>query len=141
MLVLCASPAALAAQAKNDDSPWHVVPGFHAGTPAVVSVAVAVARTVDPQPDGWQDLFLAVEPGLAAGRLSVGYARFAGNLATGYTLRATALRRWKDTAMNYVGAEGSLHMLFMGPRVGVFIPLASRDDARVMLSIDFSLGY
>lgn len=135
-------PSALAAQAPAvAESPWHIVPGFHAGTPATVSVTIALARSIDRRRDGWQDAFIAVEPGLAAGRLSAGYARFEGNLATGYTVRATALRRWRNRSANYVGVEGSLHALFLGPRVGVFIPLARGDGDRVMLTIDVTLGY
>lgn len=142
LLAAVALPATLAAQPlAGAESPWHVVPGLHAGTPAIVSVTVAVARTIERRPEGWRDVFLALEPGIAAGRLSAGYGRFTGNLATGYTVRATALRRWKDTSANYTGVEASLHTVFLGPRVGVFVPLGHGDTRRVMLSVDLAFGY
>lgn len=120
---------------------WEFARGLHAGTPAVVSLVAGVSRTVASTPEGWQDVFLVAEPGIAAGRVSLGYARVRGSLAGGYSVRASLLRRWNESPVDYAGAEVSLQALLVGPRVGIFHRIGGGSTEGLRFTIDLALGY
>lgn len=97
--------------------------GLHVGAPQRASVTVGVGRW-QQRADTIHIAFVAVEPGLGAGRASVGYFRGVGNLLGGIAVRASALRTWRDpwsVAPNrtYVGVEASGHAI-LSARVGLF---------------------
>ena len=97
--------------------------GLHVGAPQRASVMLGVGRWRE-RADAIRIAFVAVEPGLGAGRASVGYFRGAGNLLGGIAVRASALRTWRDpwsVAPNrtYVGLEASGHAI-LNARVGLF---------------------
>jgi hypothetical protein len=119
---------------------WSKCIGVHAGSPTIVSATVGVSRLVHWVPEGWTDVFVVAEPGINAGRVSIGSGRFRGNLASGYTVRASALRRWRGTPADYAGAEVSVHRLLLGPRIGVFRQIRGVRN-ETLLTIDFGFGY
>lgn len=108
---------------------WHMLPalGLRAGIPQKVSAAIGLVAGRNYRESGkTRDLALYVEPGLSAGRASVGYLSGFGNMGTGLGIAATALRTWKDpinlsTNETYFGGEVWVWpAFFVGPRVGVF---------------------
>jgi hypothetical protein len=108
---------------------WHMLPalGLRAGIPQKASAAAGIVAGKNFRESGrTQDVALYVEPGLSAGRASLGYLSGAGNLGSGFGFAATALRTWKDpinmpTNATYVGGEAWVWPLFFsGPRIGGF---------------------
>ena len=108
---------------------WHMLPalGLRAGIPQKASAAVGVLAGRNYREKGHtEDLALYVEPGLAAGRASLGYINGFGNMGSGFGLAATAMRTWKDpinlsTNSTYVGGEVWVWPIFFsGPRIGAF---------------------
>jgi hypothetical protein len=129
--------------AQEPESPLHgsSAGGLHAGSPAAFSVAIGALREVSATSDGrTQAVFALVEPGVRAGRLSVGYGNAYGTLGTGWTIRATALRVWRGTIGNYLGGEASLMALGLGPRVGVFRQIGSGTGSSSRVTLDFAFG-
>jgi hypothetical protein len=118
--------------------------GLHVGAPQKVSLALGVGRWRESTGDKLDGVFGLVEPGLGAGRASVGYLRSRGNLNTGLAVRASALRTWRDpwsVAPNrtYVGLEASAHMAIFGVRAGVFRRTTAATDRAVLFTIDAGL--
>src|SRR5450759_4947948 len=108
---------------------WHMVPalGLRAGTPQKLSAALGLVTGKNYRETGHtEDLTLYVEPGISAGRTTIGYLSGFGNMGTGFGLGATALRTWHTpwtlrTNSTYVGGEAWVWPIFFtGPRVGVF---------------------
>lgn len=131
-------------EAQSTPPRWGNVAGVHAGSPAIVSVAVGVSRFLgraQADPDHGSAVFALLEPGIGAGRVSLGYGYVWGNLGTFWTVRATALRRWRDAAANYVGGEVSVQVLGLGPRIGVFRPLDASVERNTRITIDFGFGF
>ena len=129
----------------NSDSAWRrtaslhermIVPigGLHLGRPARYSLALGA---VYGWPDAMNGPFAVVEGGRNAGRLSLGYMRLPGNLATGLSARASFLRIYRDRPpANYAGAEVQTILLGFGWRFGVFRPL--RGSSATLYASDFS---
>ena len=108
---------------------WHMLPalGLRAGIPQKLSAAVGIVTGRNYSEKGHtEDLAVYVEPGLASGRVSVGYISGFGNMGSGFGLAATGMRTWKDplnltTNATYVGGELWVWpVFFSGPRIGVF---------------------
>jgi hypothetical protein len=108
---------------------WHMLPaiGIRAGTPQKVSAALGVVAGKNYRESGHtEDATLYVEPGISAGRATLGYVSGFGNMGAGFGIGATALRTWKTpwmlrTNTTYAGGEAWLWpIFFVGPRVGVF---------------------
>lgn len=108
---------------------WHIFPalGLRAGTPQKASAALGLVTGRNYRENGHtQDLTLYVEPGLSAGRATLGYLSAFGNMGAGYGIGATAMRTWRDPLTlrenaTYVGGEAWLWPLFFtGPRIGLF---------------------
>jgi hypothetical protein len=137
-----ASPDTAAAERTH----WYAGPvGLHIGSPAGPSLGLGVLRSVSctPEPTCADRETIAMglaEPGLNAGRASVGIAGVIGGLGTAWTARATLLQRWRTSTDRYAGLELSLHpLLFSGARVGAFRPL--QDEKRsVLWTLDVSFG-
>ncbi len=111
--------------------------GVHGGSPAGASVGVGVAY--GPAED-LRAMFLFAEPGLHAGRLSLGYSAITGNLATGVTVRASTMRVYAgDDQRNYGGAEGQLVALLVGVRMGLFHSLGG--SGRYLFTWDLGFGF
>jgi hypothetical protein len=116
--------------------------GIHVGSPAVVSVGIGLYREISQAGDAGraQAVFTLLEPGVKAGRFSVGFGDAYGNLGTGWTVRTTALRVWHGTIGNYVGGEVSGMVLGLGPRVGVFRRIGTGDGSSTRVTFDFGFG-
>lgn len=108
---------------------WHTLPalGFRAGVPQKASAAIGFITGKNFKERGHtEDLAVYVEPGLSAGRASIGYINGFGNMGSGFGIAGTAMRTWKDpvnlkTNETYVGGELWVWpMFFTGPRVGIF---------------------
>jgi hypothetical protein len=108
---------------------WHMLPGFglRGGIPQKVSVALGIVAGKNFREKGrTQDITLYVEPGLSAGRASLGYINAFGNAGSGFGFAATGMRTWKDpinlkTNETFVGGELWVWpVFFSGPRVGLF---------------------
>jgi hypothetical protein len=134
--MLAAGPLAAQQPAPaKDGRRLFVLPGLRFGTPAAASLslglgAVRLKDFVGP--------VISVEPGIRAGRASIGHAWIRGNLPTGPAVRASFLRRYShDKQGNYVGAEVQYVLVFTGPRIGVFRSLRG---SRTLFSIDYGLG-
>jgi hypothetical protein len=135
------APAGAFAQSDSSASrrTWHLVPGVHIGSPALVSALLAVGRCIGCTNFVVRHVFVSVEPGMNAGRMSLGYASAKSvQMPVGFTARATFLRRWRDVGVNYAGVEVSGHLIFIGPRVGLFREIGGKGGR---LSLDYSLGY
>lgn len=128
---------ALSAEAQNRcpscvdsvSGEWHMMPalGLRAGIPQKVSAALGLRVGRNYRESGrTDDLAVYVEPGLSAGRASIGYLSGFGNMGTGLGVAATALRTWKDpinlsTNTTFIGGEAWVWPAFFGgPRVGLF---------------------
>jgi hypothetical protein len=135
ILVCAALPAAARAQNRcpscmdSVSGEWHMLPalGLRGGVPQKVSAAIGIVAGKNFKEKGHtEDLALYVEPGLSAGRASIGYINGFGNMGSGFGIAGTAMRTWKDpinlkTNETFVGAEVWVWPLFFtGPRVGVF---------------------
>ena len=122
-LVLVAAQPLRAQDTATTSSRLVPVYGLHVGAPQRASVTLGVGRWRQ-RADTIRVAFVAVEPGLGAGRASVGYFHGVGNLLGGIAVRASALRTWRDpwsVAPNrtYVGLEASGHAI-LSARVGLF---------------------
>jgi hypothetical protein len=133
----------------------HVVPGtgFRVGAPQKVSAALGVVVGEDWQENGHdhsRNVGLFAEPGLAAGRASLGYIDHGfGNFGSGFMIAATAMRTWRDPwwakeNVTYVGGEATLWpIVFIGPRVGVFRAVGATGAGlakRWLVTFDFGFG-
>jgi hypothetical protein len=138
ILLAVVLPSPAAAQAGS------YLAGIHIGGPAQASIAFGPAYRVrtslgGPKADKAEYLFAFVEPGVRAGRLSVGYTALVGNLGTGFTLRASMLRTWKPTAETWFGGEISgMPLGTLGPRLGIFYP--ARGPRAIRIVWDFGIG-
>ena len=118
--------------------------GLHVGAPQKVSLALGAGRWRESTSDAYDVLFGLVEPGLGAGRASVGYLRSRGNLNTGLGVRASALRTWRDpwsVAPNqtFVGVEASAHVAVFVIRAGAFRRTTSATGSAFLFTIDGGL--
>lgn len=140
--ILVLLPAALRGQPAASDARVGSAGGLRVGSPATVSVALGLLREVSRLGDNGraQAVFALVEPGLKAGRLSLGFGDAYGNLGTGWTIRASALRVWRGTIGNYVGGEVSGMVLGLGPRVGLFQRVGAGDGSTTRVTFDFGFG-
>jgi hypothetical protein len=134
-------PAALWAQSARSPIRSGFLGGIHVGTPAIVSLAVGGYRNVsrNPATEYTQDVFALLEPGVNAGRVSVGYGDSYGTFGTGWTIRATLLRTWRRENANYAGAEGSAMVLGFGTRLGIFRRV-DRGRATLRVTADLYFG-
>jgi hypothetical protein len=106
---------------------WHMLPalGLRAGIPQKLSAAIGIVTGKNSR-SHTDDLTIYVEPGLAAGRATIGYLNAFGNMGSGVGVGATVLRTWKDPinlSTNETFAGGELWvwpLFFAGPRVGLF---------------------
>ena len=115
--------------------------GLHIGAPQKVSLALGVGRWRESTNGSYDGL---IEPGLGAGRASVGYLRSRGNLASGLAVRASALRTWRDPwsvepNRTFVGLEGSAHMFFFNVRGGAFRRVTAAADGAFIFTLDGGL--
>ena len=118
--------------------------GLHIGAPQKVSLALGVGRWRESTDDSNDGVFGLVEPGLGAGRASVGYLRSRGNLNAGLAIRASALRTWRDPwsvepNRTDVGLEGSAHFAVFGVRAGAFRRTTSTTGGAFLFTIDGGL--
>jgi hypothetical protein len=128
LLVAPALPSPLRAQASVPNGVRNRIGpafGLHIGAPQKVSLALGVGRWRESTDDSYNGVFGLVEPGLGAGRASVGYLRSRGNLNTGLAVRASALRTWRDPwsvppNRTFVGLEASAHLFYFHFRGGAF---------------------
>ena len=127
---------------------WHMHPGLglRAGTPQKLSVALGLVSGKNFRENGrTEDLTIYVEPGVSAGRATVGYLSGFGNMGEGFGIGATALRTWKTpwtlrTNSTYLGGEAWMWPIFFsGPRVGVFRELTGTKHGWY-LTADFGVG-
>jgi hypothetical protein len=127
---------------------WHMLPalGLRAGIPQKASVALGIAMGKNYREKGHtEDLAVYVEPGLSAGRASIGYINGFGNMGSGFGFAATALRTWKDpinlkTNVTYAGAEVWVWPIFFsGPRIGLFRRVSGSSHSW-FLTADFGVG-
>lgn len=139
VFLLALLPAALSAQPELHTG---AAVGLHVGSPAIVSLALGGYHDLTrASSDGAAPaVFALVEPGVRAGRLSVGIVHMAGNFGTGWSIRGTALRSWQRDVGTYVGAEVSAMVLGLGPRVGVFRQVAPSGTASTRVTADFGFG-
>lgn len=126
---------------------WHMVPalGLRAGTPQKLSTTVGIVSGKNYRERGHtQDIAAYVEPGLSAGRATIGYLS-RGNMGAGYGFGATAMRTWKTpwtlrTNQTYFGGEAWLWPIFFsGPRVGVFREMTGTKHGW-FVTADFGFG-
>ena len=127
---------------------WHMVPalGLRSGTPQKLSAALGIVGGKNYRENGHtEDVALYVEPGISAGRATLGYLSSFGNMGTGFGLGATALRTWHTpwtlrTNSTYVGGEAWLWPIFFtGPRVGLFREVTGTRHG-LFLTADFGFG-
>jgi hypothetical protein len=124
------------ARLSNARRIWPIV-GLRAGTPATVSAAfgAAYARRSD-----FVGPFISIEPGLSAGRASMGLSLLTGNLAAGPIVRGSVLRRYRgDSQGNYVGVELQYVVVFLGPRIGLF--RSTKTGNPNLFTADFGFGF
>ena len=142
LAVLALLPTFLGAQTARPPIRSGFLGGIHVGTPAIVSLAVGGYREVsrNPATEYTQDVFALLEPGVNAGRVSVGYGDAYGTFGTGWTMRASLLRTWRRENANYVGAEASAMALGFGARLGIFRRVdGGRTNLRVTADLYFGL--
>ena len=108
---------------------WHMLPaaGLRAGTPQKLSAALGIIAGKNYRERGHtEDATVYVEPGISAGRATLGYLTGIGNMGSGYGFGASVMRTWKTpwlvrTNQTYVGGEVWLWPIFFtGPRIGLF---------------------
>jgi hypothetical protein len=108
---------------------WHLVPalGLRAGTPQKLSGAFGLVAGQNSRESGrTHDMTVYVEPGLSAGRATLGYLSAFGNMGAGYGVGATVIRTWRDPLTvpdnaTFIGGEAWVWPLFFsGPRIGLF---------------------
>ena len=132
--------------APADSARWYAGPiGLHIGKPAGPSLGLGVLRSFSCTPaetcaDRETIGMLIAEPGLNAGRASVGVTRVLGGLGTAWTARASYLQRWRTSTERYGGLELSFHpIVYVGARVGAFRPLG-REERSILWTLDASFG-
>jgi hypothetical protein len=127
---------------------WHMLPavGIRAGTPQKASAALGVVAGRNYRESAHtEDVAIYVEPGISAGRATLGYVSGYGNMGSGFGIGATALRTWKTpwtlrTNTTYVGGEAWLWPIFFsGPRFGVFREITGTKHGW-FLTADFGFG-
>ena len=127
---------------------WHMLPavGLRGGVPQKLSAAIGIVAGKNYRENGHtQDLAVYVEPGLAAGRATIGYHSGFGNMGSGFGLGATAMRTWKDplnlqTNQTFFGGEAWIWpAFFAGPRVGLFRQMTGNRHGW-FLTADFGFG-
>ena len=152
-LGLLVAAASLPAQgAPRQQSKVTPTGGWHVGIPQKASVAVGIARTREwsdaaGQNIDYDQMFALLEPGLSAGRASVGYMRRLAGVGSAFTVRGSVMRTWRTpwvahTEQTFFGIEGSLlPVFFLGARFGVFVrPDADAPGRRVLFTADLSVG-
>jgi hypothetical protein len=153
-IVMAALPAVAPAQNRcpscmdSVSGEWHMLPalGLRAGIPQKVSAAIGIVAGKNFRERGHtEDVALYIEPGLSAGRASLGYISGFGNMGSGFGIAGTVLRTWKDpinlgTNATYVGGELWVWpMFFSGPRVGAFRRITGTSRGWY-LTADFGFG-
>jgi hypothetical protein len=134
-LLIVAAPRVMLSQTRcsscldSVSGQWHLLPGLgvRAGIPQKASAALGIVTGKNFRENAHtEDLVLYAEPGLSAGRASIGYHSGFGNMGSGIGFAFSALRTWKDpvnlpTNTTFAGAEAWVWPLFFsGPRVGLF---------------------
>ena len=119
--------------------------GLHVGAPQKVSLALGAGRWRESTGDAYDVVFGLVEPGLGAGRASVGYLRSRGNLNTGLAVRASALRTWRDPwsvepNRTFAGVEASAHVAMFVVRGGAFRRTTAASGRAFLFTIDGGLS-
>ena len=119
--------------------------GLHIGYPAIISIAFGPARELSYKRDRnmleVKSLFTLVEPGVNAGRLSLGYSYSLNGLMITAAARATALRIWRGGSVgNYVGVEASMMTFAMQARIGIFHPVSPHATGLALITADLGLG-
>ena len=108
---------------------WHMLPaaGLRVGIPQKMSAALGIVAGKNFRESGHtEDATVYVEPGISAGRATIGYLSGFGNMGSGFGIGASAMRTWKTpwlvrTNQTYFGGEAWLWPIFFsGPRVGLF---------------------
>jgi hypothetical protein len=145
LVVLVLLPAVLQAQTQSTklDPDWGAFGGLHLGTPAIASIAFGAQREVsmlDTSAKFVRSVFVLAEPGVSAGRLSVGYGDVIRNYLVGLTVRATALRIWRGGVRNYLGVEGSSMVFGFQTRFGIFARRGTNDISPVRVTADVGFG-
>ena len=130
---------------------FHPALGLRIGEPQQASVAVGLlagSRWLSRGRERARDAALFVEPGLSAGRVSVGYAGYGRGMGSGAAITATALRTWRNPwgvkpNVTYLGGELFVWpLVFIGPRVGVFHSVSPGNAAnRWLFSFDLGVGF
>lgn len=130
---------------------YHPALGLRIGEPQQASVALGILAGSRWQARGREharDVALFVEPGLSAGRVSLGYAAYGRGMGSGAAITATALRTWRNPwgvrpDVTYLGGELSVWpLVFIGPRVGVFHSVSPGAAAkRWLFSLDLGVGF
>ena len=144
------TPARVAAdsirQGAQSPNRSRALTGLRFGGPARMSFAVGPAYLIKPalgenaRTERAAYLFVLAEPGIRAGRVSVGYTTTEGNLYTTRTVRGSLLRHWSSSDELLVGAELSGTIVALGPRIGVFTAVAGARRGSVLVVWDFGLG-
>ncbi|HYW31784.1 MAG TPA: hypothetical protein VE869_09780 [Gemmatimonas sp.] len=118
--------------------------GLHVGAPQKVSVALGLQRAIkESTPAAQQLVFGLVEPGLGAGRASIGYGSF-GDFGAGFTVRGSVLRTFskpRNVAPNqtFVGLEGAGHFFLFNVRAGAFRRTSTGTGSATLYTIDWGL--
>jgi hypothetical protein len=149
---LCLTALPARAQESRDTIPAihvHHALGLRLGTPQRASVAIgAVFGSVwrgGPHPRT-PEISLVVEPGLSAGRASLGLVTY-GKVGSGFGISGTVLRTWRDSWVlpdneSYVGVEAWVWPLFhIGPRVGAFHGVKNSSLRGWRLTADIGWGF
>jgi hypothetical protein len=127
---------------------WHVHPalGLRGGIPQKVSAAIGLVAGRNFRENGHtKGVAVYVEPGLGAGRATIGYLNGFGNMGSAMGIGATALRTWKDplnlrTNETFIGGEAWVWPIFFtGPRVGLFRQLTGTRHGW-FFTADFGFG-
>lgn len=154
LFVCAALPLAARAQSRcpscmdSVSGQWHMLPalGLRGGIPQKASAAVGIVTGKNYREKGHtQDVALYVEPGLSAGRASLGYISGFGNMGSGWGLAGTAMRTWKEPInfpnnTTFVGGELWVWPgFFVGPRLGIFRRITGATRGWY-LSADFGFG-
>lgn len=142
-VVLSQSADAQRRQPVPDSLRWGWATGLHFGTPGIVSATVGrtfVIRESSRDEEDHADVFAVVEPGLHAGRVSLGYMDYLAAGAIGFTGRVTILRDWFKSSATYVGVEGAGWLIF-GWRIGAFAQVSGPNRGSFLFTYDFQVGY
>ena len=119
------------------------VGGLHFFGPTRASAAIGVGlRRRSPYPEERSRLLFAMfEPGFGALRLSAGYAESIGSMASGWSLRASAMQLMRvEGKPRYLGGEiQAIVIACLGSRLGAFRSLETGARKETLWIADFSI--